>query len=113
MPRGVRGPYDVGYGKPPAHSQFKRGQSGNPRGRPKTAKTVDAKIAVALDQLITVNQDGRRSTVTKRVGVVLQLLKKAIEGDPRAMEIVLSLLRKIEPKERVPTFIAKYLPHSE
>jgi Family of unknown function (DUF5681) len=27
--------YKVGYGRPPEHSRFKRGQSGNPRGRPR------------------------------------------------------------------------------
>jgi hypothetical protein len=100
MPSAVRRPYDVGYGKTPPQTRFKKGQSGNPRGRPKTVKNVDAKIAIELNRFMTVNQDGNRSAITKREAIILQLFKKAIQGDPRALEIVLTELRKIEPKSR-------------
>jgi Family of unknown function (DUF5681) len=39
MPRDGEGDYRVGYGKPPLETRFKQGQSGNPRGRPRGAKT--------------------------------------------------------------------------
>ena len=47
--------YEVGRGKPPVHSRFKKGQSGNPRGRP--AKNLAVLLAAALNETVTVTED--------------------------------------------------------
>src|SRR3954452_22678400 len=46
-PHGQR--YEVGYGKPPRHTRFEKGRSGNPRGRPKSSKNLATLLAAALD----------------------------------------------------------------
>src|SRR6266850_169959 len=54
----------VGPGRPPLHSRFKKGQSGNPGGR--RAKTLPALLAAALDEEVYVTTNGRRRKITKR-----------------------------------------------
>ncbi len=100
--------YEVGYAKPPSHTRFKKGQSGNPEGRPKSPKAFDSKIAQELDALLTLNMDGEQTTVTRREAVVLRLVKKALGGDTRSLRILLSHIRANEPKEEQPALIIKY-----
>ena len=66
--------YVVGRGKPPAHTRFKKGQSGKPRGpRP---KNLLALLIDALDEPVTATIDGKRREITKRKAVVTQLVNK-------------------------------------
>jgi len=59
--------YEIGRGKPPVHSRFKQGQSGNPRGpRP---KNLPALLAEALNEPMVVTIDGERREITKREAV--------------------------------------------
>ena len=67
--------YAVGRGKPPPHSRFKKGQSGNPRGpRP---KNLPALLVAALDEKVVVTIDGERREITKREAVATQLVNKS------------------------------------
>jgi hypothetical protein len=61
MPREQRGDYEVGYGKPPRHTRFAKGQSGNPRGRPRGAKNFNTLLEEALDEPVTVTENGGRA----------------------------------------------------
>ncbi|MDQ8699206.1 DUF5681 domain-containing protein [Hyphomicrobium sp. LHD-15] len=82
--------YDVGYGKPPKHSRFKRGQSGNPKGRPKGARNLDVAVQEELKQLVTVRENGRARRLSKRDVIAKSLVNKAVQGDLKALQLILS-----------------------
>ena len=94
--------YEVGYGKPPKATQFKKGQSGNPRGRPKGARSVAKLLDDALSQEVAVTTGGQTTRVTKREALILSLVTKAIKGDMRAAAQTLKLIEAYEeqPKPR-------------
>jgi Family of unknown function (DUF5681) len=56
--------YEVGYGRPPRHSRFKPGQSGNPKGRPKGSKSLKTLLEGALSLPITITECGVPRTIT-------------------------------------------------
>jgi hypothetical protein len=56
---------EVGYKKPPKETQFLPGKSGNPAGRPKGRRNFASLMDEAMDERITINEGGRRRTVTK------------------------------------------------
>ena len=66
MPYDDEGDHEVGYGKPPRHSQFIQGQSGNPRGRQPGAKNMKTLLTKALNKLVVVTDHGGRRKVSKR-----------------------------------------------
>lgn len=69
----------VGYGKPPRSSQFNKGQSGNPRGRPRNRRK-EIPYDHLLGQMVTIREDGRERRVTAAEAFLLQLTKKGLEG---------------------------------
>jgi hypothetical protein len=88
--------YDVGYGRPPQHTRFAKGQSGNPRGRPAGSKNLVTLLARELDQPVQVVENGRRRKISKRQVITAQLVNKSIAGDLRATKMVYDLLREAE-----------------
>jgi hypothetical protein len=67
MPRdNKRDDYAVGYGKPPLHTRFKKGQSGNPRGRPPGAKNLSTLLNEALNEPVIVAANGGSHHETAR-----------------------------------------------
>jgi Family of unknown function (DUF5681) len=96
MPRDDGGDYAVGYGKPPQHTRFVKGQSGNPRGRPPGAKNMKTLLSKALNELVVVTEPGGRRKVSKREAIVTQLVNRSAKGDYKAIQILLGMLRDIE-----------------
>ena len=86
--------YQVGPGRPPLHTRFKKGQSGNPRGRHE--KNLAALLVAALNQPVAVTENGRRRQVTKREAVIAQLVNKSATVDLRATKMLLDILKDIE-----------------
>ncbi|OBQ92526.1 DUF5681 domain-containing protein [Mesorhizobium sp. AA23] len=83
----------VGYGKPPKHRRFRPGQSGNPKGRPKTkSKSFASGILAELEQSVIVRENGRELKLTKRTVIVKTLVAKAMKGDVRALKEIKELL---------------------
>jgi hypothetical protein len=87
--------YDVGYKKPPSHSQFKPGQTGNPKGRPKGSKNLKTELAEELQERIAVREGGTRRTVSKQRAMLKGLAAKAVQGDPRAANLLLNLVLRL------------------
>jgi hypothetical protein len=86
--------YDVGYGKPPRHSRFKAGQSGNPRGRPKGVRNFSSDLADELAERIQIREGGRERSVSKRRAMLKALVAKGLKGDARAASLVFALVAK-------------------
>ena len=82
--------YKVGPGRPPPHTRFKKGQSGNPRGRsPKNLVTL---LADALSEKVYATIDGRRRKITKREAIVTQMVNKSASADPCATKMLIDML---------------------
>jgi hypothetical protein len=90
--------YDIGYKKPPQHSQFKAGQSGNPKGRPKGAKGLTTLLEKAMKETVTVQKNGRSLKASKLEVAVTHMANKAVQGDHRAFQYLVPLLREMEAK---------------
>src|SRR6266496_3959523 len=88
-----KGPFEVGFGKPPRSTRFKPGQSGNPNGRPRGARN----FAVAIEQeqvtRVTVTENGRRRRISKREVIAKHLVNKAASGDLKAIPLLLNEAR--------------------
>jgi Family of unknown function (DUF5681) len=88
--------YAANYRKPPVHTRFKKGQSGNPRGRP--AKNLAALLATALNEKVTITENGERRQVTKREAVIAQLVNKSVSAELRATKMLIDMLREVEKR---------------
>ena len=88
--------YAVNYRKPPLHTRFKKGQSGNPRGRP--AKNLPALLVAALNEPVLVTEDGRRRKITKREAVIGQLVNKSARADLCATKMLIDMMKDVEQK---------------
>ena len=89
--------YEVGYGKPPRHTRFIKGQSGNPRGRPPGAKNLKTLLSGVLNERVTVSKNGGgHRKITKREAIIIQLVNRSATADWRAIKILLDLVRDIE-----------------
>ena len=73
-------PYAVGYRRPPRHSQFKKGRSGNPRGRPKRSRNLRSEIEKVLTDRIPVRVGGKTRRVPALIAVQYVTLNRALKG---------------------------------
>ena len=91
--------YDVGYKKPPIKTQWKKGQSGNLKGRPKGTKNLRTALKEELQEKIVVREGGQKKTITKQCATVKGLVSKAMKGDVRAFNAISNQLKTDEEKE--------------
>ena len=91
----MSGGYEVGYRKPPKHTRFKEGRSGNPKGRPKGTRNLKTDLAEELQERILLREGGREIRITKQRAMVKSQLAKAIKGDTRASTLMLDLVLRL------------------
>ena len=95
------GDHKVGRGRPPKHTRFKAGQSGNPKGRPRGSRNIATIIEHVMAQKITVIENGRKKTMSAREAILRALLNDALRGNDksRAMLINLDLQKQAQGAE--------------
>jgi Family of unknown function (DUF5681) len=104
--------YDVGYGRPPRSSQFTKGQSGNPRGRRKGAKLFVEIVREALNEKVSINENGSRKIITKREALAKQVANKGATGDLKSIKLLFEILEGLDDHERVARSEAAHHQHS-
>ena len=87
--------YEVGFGKPPKQTQFKPGQSGNPRGRPKGTKNLKTDLMEELSEMIAVREGDRSQNVSKQRALVKTLMARALQGDARLATLLTSMMMRL------------------
>jgi hypothetical protein len=92
-------PYEVGNKKPPKEHQFKPGQSGNPKGRPKGSLSFEAKVDKELSKLVPVNKNGKSVKMSKLDVGVTRLVDRFMSGDLKSTAIIIGLGKKNEKQK--------------
>ena len=93
--KGGSGDDEVGYGKPPKHTRFQPGQSGNPRGRVKGTKNLKTDLLEELGEKILVHEGGQARKLSKQRAVVKMLVTRTLKGDARAASSLLSMMMRL------------------
>ena len=94
----------VGYGKPPDQTKFKKGQSGNPAGRPKGSRNLKSLINRELNTTITIEQAGKKRKIRRKEALIKSLVNDAIKGRDRPRDKVFDYVDRVETlDDRGPT----------
>lgn len=89
--------YIVGRGKPPQGAKWQKGESGNPKGRPKKkVSTFESEVLAVICKKVTVNVGGKEIEITKRQLLIEQIITRAIKGEPTMARLALPLLKVAE-----------------
>ena len=86
---------EVGFGKPPMHSRFRKGCSGNAKGRPKGTKNLRTDLTEVLQERITVTEGDRKVRMSKQRAIVKTLIAKTLKGDSRSATTLLTTIFRV------------------
>ncbi len=87
--------YDIGYAKPPKKNQFKKGQSGNSKGRPKGTKNLKSDLLEEFNEKISIREGPREIRVSKQRAIIKSLLARALKGSDSAAGKLIDLYLRI------------------
>jgi hypothetical protein len=85
--------YRIGYGKPPKHTRFRPGTSGNPTGKRKGARSLSTAVKKALLVPVKLKDGGKARKVSTQEAVLMRLREKALKGDARSLDRIIELAR--------------------
>ena len=88
----------IGRGNPPKHTQFRKGTSGNPKGRPKGSKNLTTYLMEAARDQVTARIGGKARKISKIQATAMQLATKAAGGDQGAIAKFLDWMDEIETR---------------
>ena len=84
--------YEVGYKRPPREHQFKPGQSGNPKGRPKKNKNFVEDVKGEMNELIQIQEQGKLKKITKQKALAKRIVADALSGKTSIIKLLLPIL---------------------
>ena len=86
--------YEIGYRRPPASGRFKKGSSGNAKGRPKGSKNFLTLLEQELAQTIVVNENGKKKSVSRLQAMVKRMVAGALQGEQKSLLTLVEILRR-------------------
>ena len=89
----------TGYKQPPVGSQFKKGKSGNPKGRPKGTRNFKTDLKATLAQPVQIAEGGRSRSISTQQAGLQRLREKALKGDQRALDRLIALMERHAEEE--------------
>lgn len=100
MGDGNGGGSGAGYGQPPTATRFKKGRSGNPKGRPR-GRHKETPYEAVLGQMVTIREDGDTRQVTAAEAFLLQLARRGLEGDISAARYAMTVIAEGKSEQAV------------
>lgn len=101
-PKKISGDYNVGHGKTPKHTRWKKGQSGNPKGRPKGSRNMSTIMKEVLERPVIIRENGKERCVSYREAFIHKLAASGLEGPPRDMIQVMRAINDFFPEAMEP-----------
>ena len=86
--------YEVGYGKPPKKTQFKKGASGNPKGRPKGSQNFNELASKLLWKKVAITQNGKPIKVPYIEALMTKIMAMAGSGDHKAIKLLWEMCKE-------------------
>ena len=93
--------YEVGYGKPPKHSQWKPGQSGNPSGKMSKEESFLDKVRKVASEELIVHKGGQALAMSNIEAAIHAIFAKAQGGHPQAFKLLADIIGKDEATEAI------------
>jgi hypothetical protein len=111
--------YAVGYRRPPLHTRFQPGRSGNPSGRPKGSPNLKSILEQVLKEQISLREGNVAKKITKAEAIIRGLVIGAMKSDSRSQATLFRLVEQIgqfedkpEPIRKIELVVLDPLPQS-